>query len=131
MNCVIAMEEVCLGGAIVAEARWVGKDLWVLVAGGDLPHVGSVSVGVPRDSLTGDGTRSATVSTFNVTGHMDDGVGDRFAKRLAAVFGCQTSVTCGIHFDAAKPDDIKTILACAERLLARVEGELGKAAAEK
>lgn len=119
----LTVEEPCLGRTLAVLADWAGNDLWVLVVGGDCPHIGSVSVAIPRESLSGDGAASATVSTFNVTGHLDDCVGDVFAKRLASRFRCRVSVTCGIHFDGATPEGIGEITACAERLLLRLEAE--------
>lgn len=120
----ITIEERCQESSLVAKAEWVGGDLWVLVSGGDAPHIGSVAVAVPRDSLSGDGTKSATVSTINITGHMDNHVGDKFAKRLASVFSCHVSVSCGIHFDNARPDDIEKVVTASNRLLEQLESAL-------
>lgn len=116
----IRMAVPCCGGALEAEARFIGRDLWVVVLGGDSPHLGSVSIAIPRESLTSDGSVSATVSTFNVTGHKDDIVGDLFAKRLSSEFNCKTSVTCGIHFDHADSSAIGQILRDADILLERL-----------
>lgn len=110
----------CLGASLEAGACFVGPDLWVFVAGGDAPHIGSVSVGIPRESLTGDGSPGATVSTFNVTGHKDDIVGNLFAQRLTTAFSCKTSITCGIHFDNAASSDLTLILAAADELLEKL-----------
>lgn len=97
------VEQPCLGSAIRATAAFAGPDIWVAVAGGPAPHVGCVCLGVPRPSITGDGSASATVSTINATGHKDDIVANELARRLAARFGCTVSVTCGIHYE--RPDD--------------------------
>lgn len=107
----------CLGHSLEAKARFIGPDLWVAVTGGDSPHLGSVSVGIPRPSLTGDGSPSATVSTFNATGHKDDVVGNLFAQSLTSEFSCKTSVTCGIHFEHAASSDLARILEDADALL--------------
>ncbi|MCC8189846.1 MAG: proteasome assembly chaperone 4 family protein [Planctomycetes bacterium] len=112
----LTLEEPCLDSRLTVQARWAGPDLWILVTGGHRPHVGSVSFGIPRPSLSGDGTASATVSTLNATGHKDDEVGNRFARFLAARLGCRVSVSCGVHFDAASPADLEEILRCADRL---------------
>lgn len=122
----IAVEQPCLNHRLSALAKWVGTDLWVLVEGGDSPHVGSLSAGVPRDSLAAGGKRSATVSTLNMVGHMDNLVGDLFAKRLASRFSCHVSVTCGIHFDGVTAVDLETVLGCADTLLSRLEETLSK-----
>ncbi|MDR1659680.1 MAG: hypothetical protein LBR94_04980 [Desulfovibrio sp.] len=111
-------ERECLGSKLSARAAFVGGDLWVLVSGGENPHIGSVSVGIPRKSLTGDGGDSATVSTFNVTGHKDDVVGNLFAARLASEFRCTVSVSCGIHYHALSRDALCHIMDEVEFLLA-------------
>lgn len=112
-----AASQPCLGQTLYAEAVFLGADLSAAVYGGDLAHVGSVSIGIPRESLTGSGEMSATVSTYNVTGHLDGHVGDRFAKALAARFNCRAAVTCGIHYDNAEPAALTEIREAADRLL--------------
>lgn len=111
-------------GGLTVKAEFVGNDLWVLVSGGEAPHIGAISVGIPRKSLTGDGSDSATVSTFNVTGHKDDAVGDMFAARLSAAFYCRTSVTAGIHFDQVDSIKLAEVMADAKTLLDDLEQAL-------
>ena len=50
----------------------LGQDYNIVLQGGDKPHIGCTVLSVPRPSLTGDGSISATSSTLNVTGHKDD-----------------------------------------------------------
>lgn len=97
-----------------------GDDLAIVVTGGERPHIGSVSVAVPRLSLTGSGEISATVSTFNVTGHLDNAIGDKFAKALAARFNCVCSVSCGVHIDGLDQAGIQSVLDLSNELLDRV-----------
>jgi hypothetical protein len=106
-----------MGAFLVARAFFAGSDLCVLVCGGEAPHIGCVSIGIPRTSLTGDGSSSATVSTYSVTGHKDDVVGNLFAKRLASSLKCVVSVTCGIHYHNASPEVLSSVLQEAEALL--------------
>lgn len=90
------------------EITWVGEDLSVLVTGGDKPHIGSISMATPRESLTGIG-QSATVSTFVYPGHKDDVVGNQFAKALCVKHGCKVVVTCGIHYKGIGLEGLKLI----------------------
>lgn len=78
----------------------MGNDLCITVCGGDRPHIGSVAIAEPRESLTGNGTLSATVSTFNFVGHKDDMVANAIAHAVAANLGCRTVVLCGLHYDS-------------------------------
>ena len=84
--------------------RWetMGEDLCVTICGGDRPHIGSVAIAEPRESLRGGGARSSTVSTFNVTGHKDDAVANAVAHALATRLERRTVVVCGIHYDRAE-----------------------------
>ena len=120
----VCVRQACCRASLSAEAGFAGSDLWVVVVGGDMPHIGSISVGIPRSSLADDGTASATVSTFNITGHKDDAVGNMFAARLAARFSCVASVSCGIHFDRATAEDLAEILDKSHVLLEKLEAEL-------
>lgn len=123
----ITLETPCLDSALRAQAEFIGADLWVAVSGGPAPHIGSVSVAVPRESLSGNRQTSATVSTINLVGHKDDAVGNLFAARLASVFHCHTSVSCGIHFENPSPEDIGQIVSAAEALLSKLVAALGTA----
>ncbi|MGL4668555.1 MAG: hypothetical protein ACRCWR_11590 [Saezia sp.] len=116
----------CLGEPITAKAEWMGKDLCVMVTGGEEPHFGSVSLGISRKSLTGSGETSATVSTMNMTGHKDDVVGNHFAKEIATEFECRVVVACGIHFDGAGPIEIQAIEKAANELLESLKKALQK-----
>lgn len=119
------------GIVLTAFALPVGLDLSVIITGGpevspdDGAHVGCVCLGIPRGSLRNDGTRSATVSTLNVTGHKDDEIGALFARRLAALTGGVCSVTCGIHVDNATETDVEFVVRLAEKLLRELEDWIG------
>ena len=120
------MTEFTVSGIIDLTARLVmaGGDISLTVTGGDA-HIGSVSVGIPRPSLTGSGM-SATVSTFNLTGHMDDLVGDMLAKQIASFTGKTCVVCCGIHVDNADRDTINGITELASNLLETLLGHFRK-----
>ena len=49
-----------------------GKDVCICIFEGDVPHIGAVAVAVPRKSLTGDGSDSASVSVICITGHKEE-----------------------------------------------------------
>ena len=42
----------------------IGEDFQICLAGGEKPHIGCVVQAVPRESLTGDGSWSATSSVW-------------------------------------------------------------------
>lgn len=120
------MTEFTVSGIIDLTAQLVmaGEDLSLTVTGGEA-HIGSVSVAIPRPSLTGSGM-SATVSTFNLTGHKDNAVGDMMAARLAKELGKTCVVCCGIHVDDADSAAIGCIMELANKLLEEVLGHFRK-----
>lgn len=112
---IICTEREFLSAQIVAEARWVGKDLWVTLTGGIRPHIGSVILAVPRPSLKDPSTTSSTSSVLNRPGHLDERPGRSLAEKLAAVLGCNVALACGIHYDDLTPADIEDIMGiCAQ-----------------
>ena len=114
------------GIALRVSFERLGRDLSVTVTGGDRPHIGSVAVAVPRPSLTGNGTLSATVSVMNMTGHKDDAVSVPLAKALAAHFNGTVCVSAGIHFDAVTERETEAVIGAVPLILARICAEAEK-----
>ena len=88
----------------------LGTDYNIVMEGGQSPHVGCTAMAIPRPSLTGDGTISATSSVLNVTGHKDEELcrylAETVAKRKHGIVVC----TGGFHMDHATPAQIKEVL---------------------
>lgn len=104
----------------------MGKDLTVLLYGGDIPHIGSTVLSIPRASLTGDGL-SATSSVLNCLGHKDDVLARIFAERIAVRSNHTTVCICGIHVDGLSAEGIHAIyescLLLLDEVLAAIENE--------
>lgn len=83
-----------------------GSDLSVTITGGTAPHVGAVAIGIGRLPVDGTMKYSATVSSFAVPDHKDDAVARMAAKELADTFCTNVSVSCGIHIDDAREDEL-------------------------
>ena len=62
----------------------IGHDLCVIVSGGDAPHIGSVTVSIPRSSLADSNDNSATTSVLNMLGHKDDEAARYVSHTLSA-----------------------------------------------
>ncbi len=86
-----------------------GKDASVCIYGGDTPHIGAVAVAVPRKSLTGDGSNSASASVICITGHKEDELARSIALKLSSVWQCNVTVSAGVHIDEAKKEDIEIL----------------------
>jgi hypothetical protein len=93
---------------IRCDVNAMGDDFCVLLYGGDLPHVGSTALSVPRPSLTGQGV-SATTSILNCIGHKDDVLAKLFAETIAAKTNHVTVCVCGIHVDGLSFEDIQIL----------------------
>ena len=116
--------QVCL------HALFCGKDVSICIFGGDVPHIGAVAVAVPRKSLTGDGSDSASASVICITGHKEDEMARHTALRLSSKWQCNVTVSAGVHIDDVKKDDIailsKNIEELMESLIDKVNKEIQK-----
>ena len=88
----------------------VGSDVCLCIGGGPAPHIGAAALAVPRESLRGDGTRSASASVLCVTGHKEDELAREAALRVAARLGGRALVAAGLHIDKAEARDIRLLL---------------------
>lgn len=94
----------------------VGEDLCVIISGGDSPHIGCVTLSVPRPSLSDESIVSATTSVLNLVGHKDDEAARYVSHTLSAKLGKNAVVTCGIHVDNITNDEIKLVFALLQQL---------------
>ena len=95
---------------VIAEVKIIGEDLMISVWGGTKPHIGSISVSVPRPGLQDNTTMSATSSIINLIGHKDEVVARKFSEQLAAKFNRNAIATAGIHIDDITENQINIIM---------------------
>lgn len=88
----------------------IGNDLCVMISGGDSPHIGCVTLTVPRPSLLDKNVNSATTSILNLVGHKDDEAAKYVSDTLSARLNKNVVVTCGIHVDNITTEEIKTTI---------------------
>ena len=98
----------------------LGEDVSLLFSGGELPHVGCTVLAVPRPSLTGDGSVSATSSVINVTGHKDEAVCRYLAEKVCRETGRTVVCTGGFHVDGITPEQIAEVLEAVKALRIRI-----------
>ncbi|TEB09207.1 hypothetical protein Psfp_04291 [Pelotomaculum sp. FP] len=87
----------------------MGKDWNVVITGGEIPHLGSIALGIPRPSLQNSARISATVSVLTLTGHKEDEIVRPAAYFLASRLNAPVVVSCGIHNEQIKSEDIRRI----------------------
>ncbi len=95
---------------VTAEVKIIGNDLMISVWGGTAPHIGSISVSVPRPSLNDDTKISSTSSVINIIGHKDEIVARMFSEKLASIFNKNSIATAGIHIDQITDDQLSIIM---------------------
>ncbi len=95
---------------IEAYVRFVGKDLVVVIWGGERPHVGAVAIAQPRPSLRDASVTSSTASVFCLLGHKEDELAKAVSEILSATLDTTVVVTAGIHWDNITEQGITTIL---------------------
>ncbi len=83
---------------------FIGKDVQVILHGGE-SHIGAVALAEPRPSLADDTKCSSTASVLAVSGHKEDMIARQAALYLARNLDVRVCVSCGIHFDALRPED--------------------------
>lgn len=101
------------GREICACIQYFDHGIQVTVTGGDLSHIGSVSV------VDEKGVLSTTV----FPSHKDHVIGDRWAERLYEKYHVPIVVTAGIHYDDADREKIVRIMETAEQLFEEIIGE--------
>ncbi len=94
---------------VLLQATAMGKDWNVLITGGEIPHLGAVALGIPRPSLQNPAVTSATVSVMTLTGHKEDEIARPAAHFLASRLNAPVVVSCGIHNDNIRPEDIRRV----------------------
>jgi gallate decarboxylase subunit D len=88
----------------------VGEDLCIIISGGDAPHIGCVTLSIPRPSLSDPNINSATTSVFNLIGHKDDEAARYVSHTLSSKLNKNIVVTCGIHVDNITTEEIETTI---------------------
>ena len=94
----------------------IGEDLCVIISGGDSPHIGCVTLSVPRASLSDKNINSATTSILNLTGHKDDEAARYVSHTLSSRLNKNVVITCGIHVDNITNEEINITIGLLKEL---------------
>lgn len=111
---------------INAKAFLVGEDLCVIISGGDSPHIGCVTLSVPRPSLSDSNRNSATTSILNLIGHKDDEAAKYVSHTLSSKLNRNVVVTCGIHVDNITGEEINVTISLLNELTETLIEECNK-----
>lgn len=97
-------------------ARWLGKDLLVVITGG-AAHIGAVGAGTKSGGL-------ASSSVVTMPGHRDDRIAKEAAERISKKYGCNCVVVAGVHYDNITPQEINDIMIMCNSLISELEESL-------
>ena len=98
----------------------MGEDLLVALSGGDAPHIGCVTLSVPRPSLLDGETNRATTSVLNRTGHKDHVSAEYVSDALCERLGRHVAVAAGIHVEQITAEEIEIVRELAKALVAHL-----------
>lgn len=112
------------GCSLEVSAAFVGEDILVCLQGGERPHLGCVVQTEPRESLTGDGSVSATSSVLNYPGHKDEVVCRYVAEKISRELKRRVVCTGGFHKDGINVDEIWEVQMAVEVVTEKLVGRL-------
>ncbi len=110
----IRLSRDCLGRSIEVETMAFHEGVHISVYGGDLGHIGAVSIVEP----------GGQVETIQFPGHRDAVVSEAWARALAELGAAPIVVEAGIHFDGLQRDEIREVLDKTDELLERMRDAL-------
>ena len=95
------------GRTIVLRADLTDCGLQVLIAGGDLSHIGAVSIADP----------AGKIETITFPGHKETIVAEKYARKLYEVMKVPIVVSAGIHYDKIIKEGILAVLEMTDTIL--------------
>lgn len=98
------------GAEITAEVLRLEQGLHVSLYGGELPHIGAVSVASPGGELT----------THQFPGHKEGVVSENWAKALSQAGYRPAVVEAGIHYDHLSREGIAAVVELSGQMLNEV-----------
>lgn len=108
------------GCLLEVSAAFVGEDVLVCLQGGERPHLGCVVQTEPRESLTGDGSVSATSSVLNYPGHKDEVVCRYVAEKISRELKRRVVCTGGFHKDGITIEEIREVQRAVETVTEKI-----------
>lgn len=97
------------------KANYVGKDLIIIISGGDRPHVGAISYG-------GEGfsNKDFEKNTIVYGNHKEYIISQKFSKSIGDIFKGNYMISVGIHLDQITKEEIKIVMKLSEELLEEI-----------
>lgn len=103
-----------------AHGKLIGNDLVISLWGGNRPHVGTVAIALPRQSLKDPEKVSSTSSLFTLLGHKEDIIAKAFSEKLSSALNRVVVVTVGIHQDRIDERGIEKFIKNCDRACGQI-----------
>lgn len=97
----------------------VGQDLCIIISGGDIPHIGCVTLSICGESMHSN-SNSCTTSVLNLSGHKDDKVAKYIADKVSPILKRNVVIIGGIHIDNIEQKEIDFILSSSDEIAERI-----------
>jgi hypothetical protein len=104
------------GYALSADAHRAGRDIVVVLTGGNRPHVGCVVLATAHPSTADPGRTTVTSSVLAQPPHREEALARPLAESLARTLDCVVVVAAGVHADALTPVGIEVYRRLGEEL---------------
>ncbi|GAK47075.1 aromatic acid decarboxylase [Secundilactobacillus oryzae JCM 18671] len=101
--------------SIEADVTPIGRDVLIIVTGGDHPHIGDVTT-MTKD----EGPETVRFPSHDGCRHKDDFVSARIAKKIQAVLPDSATITAGIHVDGITKKQIAAAAPMGDELGERI-----------
>jgi len=103
-----------------------GKELTVIIFGGEKAHIGAVAIAIPCPSLKNSNKVSVSSSVFTLIGHKEDELSKQIAENITKVTKEVTVAIVGLHIDKATPQDIEYLIQNTQKAVEKLVGKLVK-----
>ena len=103
-----------------------GKELTVIISGGEKPHIGAIAISIPRPSIEDSNKVSASTSVFTLVGHKEDELSKQIAENITKITEKVTVTILGLHIDKATAQDIEYIIQNTQKVVDKLIIKLPK-----
>ena len=103
-----------------------GKELTVIISGGEKPHIGAIAISIPRPSIEDSNKVSASTSVFTLVGHKEDELSKQIAENITKITEKVTVTILGLHIDKATAQDIEYLIQNTQKVVDKLIIKLPK-----
>lgn len=110
------LKRTLFGADIIAQVTALDEGIHILLTGGERSHVGAAALARSGELL----------ACPSFPGHKEQVICERWALALSRETGSFATVVCGVHYDNASSEQIKTILYVCDELLRETQAAIAR-----